>query len=117
MSWARAHSPALGATGEAPPTRNTRYRAHAMEIKNTTNRPLKIKLPAGKRLFLGIGGTGQITPKSAEHPPVKKLIEDGDLEITDSANASAGGGTSHEGGVRSAQGSGGGSSIRQSGDR
>jgi hypothetical protein len=88
-----------------------------MEIKNTTNRPLKIKLPAGKRLFLGIGGTGQITPKSAEHPPVKKLIEDGDLEITDSANASAGGGTSHEGGVRSSQGSGGGSSIRQSGDR
>ena len=107
----------LNTIGEVPSTRHSRYRAHDMEIKNTTNRPLKIKLPAGKRLFLGIGGTGQITSKSAEHPPVKKLIEAGDLEITDSANASAGGGTSHEGGIRPSQGSGGGSSIRQSGDR
>jgi len=88
-----------------------------MEIRNTAKRPLKVPLPGGKRLFLTIGGKGQITPKAAEHPPVAKLIEDGDLEITDpghsSAKSSASGGAS----VQSRQTQGGSGSSRRSGDR
>ena len=54
-----------------------------MEIKNTNKQPLKVPLPAGKRLFLKPGEKGQITPKAAEHPPLKKLIDEGSIEILD----------------------------------
>ena len=77
-----------------------------MEIKNTSKRPLKVPLPGGKRLFLKPGGTGQILPKAADHPPVKKLIDEGELEVLDLGKAKNKGG-----------GSGGGSGIRHVGDR
>ncbi len=88
-----------------------------MEVKNTTKRPIKVPLPGGKRLFLGLGGTGQIAPKAAEHPPVKALIDSGDLEIMDVGRSKGGGGDG--GGISSSQGDGGGGSgnIRRTGDR
>ena len=88
-----------------------------MEIRNTAKRPLKIALPAGKRLFLGIGGTGQITPKAAEHPPVRKLIEAGDIEITDPGHSGAAKSTGSESSISSSSAQGGGRASRKSGDR
>jgi hypothetical protein len=88
-----------------------------MEIRNTAKRPLKISLPAGKRLFLGIGGTGQITPKAAEHPPVKKLIDSGELEITDVGHASSTKSSTGESSIKSSSAQGGGRASRKSGDR
>lgn len=88
-----------------------------MEIRNTTKRPIKVPLPGGKRLFLGLGGTGQIAPKAAEHPPVKALIDKGDLEVLDGGR-SKGGGSGGSGGISSSQGDGSGSgNIRRTGDR
>jgi hypothetical protein len=88
-----------------------------MEIKNTSKRPLKVPLPAGKRLFLKPGEKGQITPKAAEHPPVKKLIDEGIIEILDvgRGKSRASGGS---GGISGSQDSGGGDSgMRKTGDR
>jgi len=89
-----------------------------MDITNLTPRPLKISLPGGKVLRLGPRMTGQITAKAAEHPPVKKLIEEGVIEIvgdgstkgTSGSSADAGGGTT-QGGPAS------GGAMRRSGDR
>ena len=39
-------------------------------IKNTTKKPLNIRLPGGKRLFLGPGKEGKIGAKADEHPTV-----------------------------------------------
>lgn len=88
-----------------------------MEIRNTAKRPLKISLPGGKRLFLGIGGTGQIVPKAAEHPPVKKLIDAGDIEIVDAGHAGTAKSTGNEQGIKSSSAQTGGRASRQSGDR
>ena len=52
-----------------------------MGITNKTRRPIKLPLPEGKKLFLGPGKSGQIHPKAAKHPPVKELLEAGDLEL------------------------------------
>ena len=89
-----------------------------MDIVNKTQRPLLVPLPGGKRLHLGPGRTGQITPKAAEHPPVKALVDAGDLEIQGSGKtkASAAGGTVQ--GTTASQASGpttGG--VRHTGDR
>jgi len=50
-------------------------------ITNKTRRPLAVPLPGGKRLHLGPGKTGQITPKALEFEPVAKLVEAGELEV------------------------------------
>tara|TARA_R110000850_G_scaffold4600_1_gene20451 strand:- start:436 stop:699 length:264 start_codon:yes stop_codon:yes gene_type:complete len=87
-----------------------------MEITNKTKKPLSVPLPAGKKLFLSPGKSGQITQKAAERPAVVKLVEAGDIEL------------SEEGAKRqTASGSGGGTSsvsrdgrsgaMRQSGDK
>jgi len=85
-----------------------------MEIRNTTSAPIRVALPLGKRLHLAPGGKGQIKPKAAEHPPVAKLIESGDLEIT-SVEKSQGDGGSNSG-VGGSQSTGGGG-LRHTGDR
>lgn len=54
-----------------------------MEITNKTKRPLRIPLPAGKKLFLSPGKTGQITQTAAARPAVVKLVEAGDVEISE----------------------------------
>ncbi len=51
-----------------------------MDITNKTRKPLSLPLPGGKRLFLGPGKTGQVSPKALEHPPLAKLLEAGDVE-------------------------------------
>ena len=87
-----------------------------MEIRNNTKRPIKVPLPGGKKLFLGLGATGQIAPKADHHPPVKELIDAGDLEVLDGGR-SGGGGSSGSGGINSSQRGGGGGDILRTGDR
>ena len=45
-----------------------------MEIRNKTRLPLRVPLPGGKKLHLGPGQAGQVTPKALEHPPLKALL-------------------------------------------
>jgi hypothetical protein len=52
-----------------------------MEILNKTKRPLRVPLPGGKQLHLGPGKTGQISPKAADHPALKKLVDQGEIEL------------------------------------
>jgi hypothetical protein len=59
-------------------------------IKNTTQKPMSVPLPGGKRLFLGPGKEGEIRAKADEHPPVAALVEAGDLEIVPDAGKSGG---------------------------
>ena len=85
-------------------------------ISNKTRRPLSVPLPRGKTLHLGPGKTGQIASEAAEHPPLKKLVEAGDIEIL---------GEGHGGGMAGGGGKIGASGIhghtpgpsRRSGDR
>ena len=47
-----------------------------------------MRLPGGKRLFLGPGKEGKIGARADEHPPIVALIEAGELEIvSDVGNA------------------------------
>ncbi len=52
-------------------------------VRNTTHRPLAVPLPGGKKLHLGPGKVGQIAAPAAEHPPLAKMVEDGELELVD----------------------------------
>ena len=89
-----------------------------MEIINKTKRPLKIPLPGGKKLFLVPGKPGQISPKAADHPPLVKMVEAGEVELVDSGKSQGSSGSGSRGGVnpaKSAQGGSGG--VRHTGDR
>ena len=92
--------------------------APAMELCNKTKRPLRVPLPGGKKLHLGPGKTGQISPKAAEHPPLKKLIEAGEIEVVGSGRTQTGGGTGGGGAPGSSQRDApGGGGVRHTGDR
>jgi hypothetical protein len=54
-----------------------------MTITNKTHRPLRVPLSGSRTLHLGPGKTGQISPKDAEDPRLKKLVEQGAIEIID----------------------------------
>lgn len=87
-----------------------------MDITNKTQKPLNLPLPGGKRLFLGPGKTGQVSPKAVEHPPLVKLLEAGDIEIAAGGprhSEGGGGNTGPSPGPRH----GGPPAKRQSGDR
>jgi hypothetical protein len=55
-------------------------------IGNKTLKAIAVPLPRGKRLHLGPGRSGQIAANAAEHPPLKKLIEAGEIEIVADGN-------------------------------
>ena len=86
-------------------------------VVNKTRKPLRIPLPGGKALFLGVTQEAKIRDDALEHAPVKKLLEAGDIEIFDgpSQKHGAGGGNAiprNEGGQRFA-----GRGKAQTGDR
>ncbi len=87
-----------------------------MEIKNKTKLPLRVKLPGGKLLRLSPGGIGQIAPKAAEHPAVKKLLDEDSIEIVGDGGSTRGtGGSSKTLGPGTSEGGSGG--VRHTGDR
>ncbi|MDX1632894.1 MAG: hypothetical protein R3234_13570 [Thermoanaerobaculia bacterium] len=51
------------------------------EIKNTTNRPLRVPLPQGKTLHLGPRHTGEVAASALEHPPFQEMVESGEVEV------------------------------------
>jgi hypothetical protein len=51
------------------------------EIRNKTNRPIRIPLPGGKTLFLGPGKDAQISDKAALNKSLLSLAEEGSIEI------------------------------------
>ena len=87
-----------------------------MDIINKTNKPLRILLPGGKKLFLGPGKTGQVNAKALQHPPLVKLIEAGDIEA-DGATATRQGGGANKAGHATGLRHGATGAMRQSGDR
>jgi hypothetical protein len=87
-----------------------------MEITNKTNRPLRVPLPAGKKLFLSPGKSGQITRTAAARPALVKLVEAGDVEISEDGAKHQLGGSSNSG-VSGVSGHGGSGAMRQSGDK
>lgn len=87
-----------------------------MKISNKTKKPLSVPLPAGKKLFLGPGKSGQITQAAASRPAMVKLLEAGDVEISEEGAKRQGGGNSGSG-ISAAAGHGGSGAMRQSGDK
>lgn len=88
-----------------------------MEILNKTKRPLRVPLPGGKKLHLGPGRTGQITPKAAQHPPLQKLVEAGEIELVDVGKSGKGGAGGGGPGVKSSQRDPSSGGVRHTGDR
>lgn len=88
-----------------------------MEITNKTKKPLSIPLPGGKKLHLGPGKTGQVSPKAVDHPALKKLIDAGEVEAQGDDRKSARGKGGGNQGLRSSTGFRGTGGIRQAGDR
>ena len=50
-------------------------------ISNKTRKPLSVPLPGGKKLHLGPARNGQISDNAIDHPPLKKLLDGGDIAI------------------------------------
>ena len=89
-----------------------------MEIKNTSKTPLKVPLPGGKNLFLGIGVTAKVSDKAADHPPFKEMTDSGAIEVLGSGRSKISGSSSSVSGATSSNtGTSGGASMRKSGDR
>lgn len=86
-------------------------------IRNKTQKPLAVPLPRGKRLFLGPGKTGQIASNADEHPPLKTLLDAGEIEIVGEGHGPDAEGGSGKHGPTSAPGHTSGGVIRRSGDR
>ncbi len=61
-------------------------------VINKTRSPLKLPLPRGKSLHLGPGKTGQIRDGAEEHAALKKLVEDGKIEIFEGGDTQSGAG-------------------------
>lgn len=87
-----------------------------MEITNKTKKPLSIPLPAGKKLFLSPGKSGQITAKAAASPGVVKLLEAGDAALSEEGAKPHGGGNTGIS-VSSVPRQGASGAMRQSGDK
>ena len=67
-------------------------------VTNKTGKPLSIALPRGKTLHLGPRKSGQISSHDIEHPSLKKLVDEGAIEIVaDDAGSTAGGGGGSQG--------------------
>ena len=86
-------------------------------ISNKTHRPLTVPLPRGKTLHLGPGKTGQIASGAADHPPLKKLLEAGEIEILGEGHQSAVGAGGGKIGAATSHGHSPGPMGRRSGDR
>jgi len=88
-----------------------------MDVTNKSKKPLMLPLPGAKKLFLGPGRTGQISPKALEHPPLAKLIESGDVVAADGEHKDTKGGSGSSGPSAGFFQGGSTGAMRQSGDR
>jgi hypothetical protein len=58
-------------------------------IRNATHRPLRVPLPQGKTLHLGPNQTGKVGDH-LDHPPLKKLLDAGEIEVVAEAGRAGG---------------------------
>ena len=86
-------------------------------VSNKTRRALSIPLPRGKTLHLGPVKTGQISSNAIEHPPLKKLVDAGEVEILAEGHGPTDGSGGGNQGPTSTRGHTWGSGNRRSGDR
>ena len=86
-------------------------------IRNKSRKPLVVPLPRGKSLHLGPGKTGQISFQAADHPPVRRMIAEGDLELVEDTAGTGRGSSGNESVRGSTHGHQPGSTSRQAGDR
>ena len=85
-------------------------------VTNKTNAPIKIPLARNKQLRLGPNKSGNVSDTDAERPAVQKMIEAGQIELTEASAVRGGGGRG--GAVGSAGRSRSGSGVgRRGGDR
>ena len=89
-----------------------------MDIRNKTPRPLKVSLPGGGVLRLGPKMVGQITAKAAEFEGVKKLLDEGVIEVVGDGGTRGTGRSMGDAGTGPSQTGGSvGGAQRRSGDR
>lgn len=50
-------------------------------VLNKTRRPIRIPLPGGKTLHLGLAARGQVPDEALDRPAIKKMIEAGEIEV------------------------------------
>jgi hypothetical protein len=86
-------------------------------IGNKTLKAIAVPLPRGKKLHLGPGRTGQIAANACEHPPLKQLIEAGQIEIVDEGAEAVGSSASGRGSQYFMPGHGSSRVGRRGGDR
>ena len=86
-------------------------------ITNKTRKALSISLPGGKKLRLGPLNSAEISPKAVDHPAVQKLVDAGEVDISDLQQRSKRPGGGGRGSPPASGGQGHGGSIRQTGDR
>lgn len=86
------------------------------DITNKTKKPLRVPLPGGKTLFLVPGRSGQVAPKALDHPPLKALIDAGDIQVGGGSGNRSGGGAASRG-LSGGQGHSPEGGIRHTGDR
>lgn len=87
-------------------------------IKNLARRPLRVPLPRGKTLHLNPARTGQVTDEALEHPPFKKLVDAGEIEVLGHGEVASGSPADAGGPVHAdTHGRGGASVQRRSGTR
>ncbi len=58
-------------------------------IVNKTHGALRVPLPLGKVLHLGLNQTAHVSVHDADHPPLQKLVEEGKVELSDEASNEA----------------------------
>jgi DNA-binding IclR family transcriptional regulator len=87
------------------------------EIRNTTQGPLRVPLPRGKTLHLPPRQTGRVAPAALEHPPLKKLLEAGQLEVLGDAEQEGRRALKSERGPVDSRGHGHSNVVHPSGDR
>jgi hypothetical protein len=51
------------------------------DVRNIAKKPLRVPLPQGKILHLGLNQEGQVPASALDHPPFQELVEAGELEV------------------------------------
>ncbi len=58
-------------------------------IVNKTHGALRVPLPLGKKLHLGLNQSAHVSVHDADHPPLQKLVEEGKVELFDGSGNEA----------------------------
>ena len=58
-------------------------------VINKARKPLRVPLPGGKILHLGLNGRGQVPDDALNRPAFKKMVKAGEIEVLDDASQRA----------------------------